>query len=149
MMGVDVIELQSGCLERGKLRIDLGGKLATHRRSQEDFDSRLREVAAQPPLAVDEPGNAFRRQRRCSIDENEVQADAEPRQPLCALDGVGSGCAAHHETRSRKNAFGVSALDTFVDFRREAEIVGRDDERLQCAASCRSGGKWKNSTLWG
>ena len=117
MVRVDMIERQACCLERGKLCFDFGGELGPRSTSQRDVDSSHGEAGAEPPVAVDEIRDALGRQRREPVDQHEVQTDSQVRQSPRARDGVGSGRAADHEAGRGENAFGVSPLDAFVDFR--------------------------------
>src|SRR5215813_2191861 len=75
-----------------------------------------------------------------------MQADAQPRQPPRTRDRVLRRGACNHETCSGENAVLMRRLYSLVDLTREAEIVGGDDEPLQCAGSPRWRRKRKNST---
>jgi hypothetical protein len=120
------------------LRLDLGSELAARTAPQEDLDSRPRQIAAQAPATVHEIRNAFGRKRGRAVDEDEVQTHAQRRQAAGSRDGVARCGAAYHQACRRQDALRVRQLDGFVDFRRGAEIVRRDDQRFQCAASLRS-----------
>ena len=74
-----------------------------------------------------------------------MQTDTQLRQPPRPCSCVAGGRTANHQAGGRENACDVSPFDAFVDFRRQAEIVGRDDQSLQWAPSCRSRRKRKNS----
>jgi hypothetical protein len=67
-----------------------------------------------------------------------VQADAERRQTARTLNGVGGRCAVYHQACRRQDAARMRELDRRVDLWRDAEIIGGDDQRLQCALSLRS-----------
>ena len=138
MVRVDVVERQTGRLEGTKLRLDFRRQLPAHARAQEHAHARARDVAAQAPPGVDQVRYALRRQQRRAIDEYQVQADVERRQAARARHRVGCCRSRHHQACRRQDALRVRELDAFVDLHRQAEIVGRDDERLQCAASRRS-----------
>src|SRR5215470_15196789 len=75
-----------------------------------------------------------------------MQADAQPCQTPGACDRVVRGGASDHEACSGQNAVLMRRLDSLVDLAREPEIVGGDDEMLQCAGSPRWRRKRKNST---
>jgi hypothetical protein len=60
-----------------------------------------------------------------------MQTDAQVRHPPCALDGVGRGAARDHQAGRAQDAIAMRLFDRFVDLRREPEIVGGDDQRLQ------------------
>ena len=53
-------------------------------------------------------------------------------------DGVGGGRSPDHEAGRRQDAVLVSGLNRRVDFGRKTKIVGRHDQRLQCATPRRS-----------
>src|SRR5262249_10855410 len=80
-----------------------------------------------------------------AVDDDEMQSHAQRRQAAGTRDRVGCSSTAYHEAGRRQDALRVRQLDGFVDLRRCAEIVRRDDQRFQCAASRRSRRKWKNS----
>jgi hypothetical protein len=67
-----------------------------------------------------------------------VQTDAQRRKMTGARDCIVDGCAVHHQARRRQDTALVRELDRRVDLRCQAEIIGRDDERFQCAVSRRS-----------
>jgi len=138
MMSVDMVERQA-CRSVGReLRLDLGGHLRARAWTQKNFEPGPREVVAQPPVAVDEIRNALRRQHRHAVDEHEMEPDAKRRQAACSRHRVFGRRSCHHEACRSQDAVGVRQLHTGVHFRRQAEIVGRDDETLQWAPSCRS-----------
>ena len=80
-----------------------------------------------------------------AVAEHEMQTDAQRRQAARTRHGVGGRSAAHHQARGGQDAARMRELDGFVHLGRQAEIVGRDDQRLQCAVSRRSRRNWKNS----
>ena len=106
--------------------------------SDEDVDARPHQIASQSPLAVDEIRDVFGRQHRPSVDEHQVQPNTKRRQTTRTCQRVVDSSAAHHQACRGEDARCVRELDAFVDLRRQAEIVGRDDQRLQCATSRRS-----------
>jgi hypothetical protein len=75
-----------------------------------------------------------------------MQAHSKPRQALRDLDSLGRRRRSDHQARGGQNAFDMRALDRLIDLVGETEVVGRDDQIFQCAVSCRSRKKWKNST---
>ena len=146
MVRIDVIERQAGRGESIELRRDFRRELFAHFRAQEDLRAERRHVTAQPSIAVDEVREVRGRKRGTSVDEREVQPDSQRREAARALDRVGDRRPAHHQARSAQNPPGVGKLDGAIDLRRQAEVVGGDDQRLQCALCCRSRRNWKNST---
>jgi hypothetical protein len=144
MMRIDVIERQSGRRERSELRLDFGGELPARRGPEKEGSSGRCEVPVQVTVGVDEVGDRSRRQQRMAVDEHEMQPDAQRRKAARPRDCICCRGAAHHEACRGEDALCMRELDGRVDFGCDAEIVGRDDEALQCAAR-RSRRKWKNS----
>ena len=75
-----------------------------------------------------------------------MQTHPQVRQAPGALDGVCGRFACDHQARRGKDAVAMGGLDGLIDLVCQPEIVGRDDETLQSAASRRSPRNWKNST---
>jgi len=146
MMRIHMVELEAGRCESIELRGDLGGELFAHFGTQEDLRAERRHVPAQPSLVVDEIRDGSAGKCRPSIDEREVQPDTQRRKAAGALDRIGDGGPAHHQTGGAQDAAGVRYFDGAIDFGRQAEVVGGDDQRLQCALCRRSRRNWKNST---
>jgi hypothetical protein len=142
---IDVVERESGrsiCLE---LRLDFCCDLPTDRRAHEYIESETNHVAAKTPGVIDEIRQAFRRQHRPALYEDEMQADAQSRQPPRARNRVLRRRSSDHEACSREDAALMRGFDSFIDFARKPEIVGRDDNLFQSAGSWRSRKNLKNS----
>jgi hypothetical protein len=75
-----------------------------------------------------------------------MQPDSKARQAPRKLHSPGRRRRSNHQTGGGQNAFDMRPLNRLVDFIGEAEVVGRDDQIFQCAVSCRSRKKRKNST---
>jgi len=75
-----------------------------------------------------------------------MQSHTQVRHPSRTLHGIGGRACSDHQAGRGENSISMRPLDRFVDLGREPEIVGGDDQRLQCAISRRSRRKWKNST---
>ena len=75
-----------------------------------------------------------------------MQADGKRRQATRQLHGLSRRRRSDHQARCGENAFDMRALDRLIDFVGEAEVVRRDNQVFQCAVSCRSRKKRKNST---
>ena len=74
-----------------------------------------------------------------------MEPDPKPWQPARQFDRSGRRRRSDHQTRRGENACEVRALNGLVDLLGEAEIVRRNDQMFQCAVSCRSRKKRKNS----
>ena len=88
----------------------------------------------------------MRRQERPALHQNQMQADAQTRQPARARDRVLCRGGGDHEAGSRQDAALMRGFHGFIDFAREPKIVGGDDDTFQSAGSRRSRRKRKNST---
>jgi len=75
-----------------------------------------------------------------------MQPNPEPGQASRDFDSPSRRRRAHYQARRGEDAFEVRALNPPVDLVGEAEVVGRENQIFQCAVSCRSRRKRKNST---
>jgi hypothetical protein len=98
-----------------------------------------------PPRVHQVRHGAGRQHGRC-VGEREMEADCEPGQPARHRDGARRRWRSDHQARGGQDAFNMRGLDGPVDLVSKAEIIRRDDEKLQCAVSRRSRRKRKNST---
>ena len=142
----DVIELETGCAEGLELSADLRPHLPAHMRQKEHRRAGERHIRPKPPTRVDEIRHGQRRQHRLGVDQRQMQTDSKPRQAPRQLYGSGRRWRSDHQARCRQDPFNMRALDRLVDLVGETEVVGRDDQIFQCAVSCRSRRKRKNST---
>jgi len=67
-----------------------------------------------------------------------VQTDPQRRQPLRPRHRVGGRGRTDHQAGGGQDAVAMGDFDGFVDFRRQAEIVCRDDEIFQLAIPYRT-----------
>ena len=146
LVGVDVVERKPGGLISPELRLDFGRELFAMPGTEEEADAGLRHVVVKPAAGIHQIGNPLRRQNRAAIHQDEMQADTKSWQLLGPGDGIAGGRRPDHQAGRRQNAVPVCLLDGEIDFRRSAEIVGGDDQRLQLAILRRSFRNWKNST---
>ena len=146
LVSIDVVERETGRQECFELRRDFGFDLTAHPGKREYGHARDQHVSPKAAIRTDEIRHGRGWRHWPALDQDEVQSDLERREPARPRNGIVRGVAAHHQARGGQNAFPVCRLDRFVDLKCEAEIVGRDDEALQCATLRRSRRKWKNST---
>ena len=146
LVGVHMVQRQSGGGEGRELGLDLRGELATHRRAEEEIHPGPDHVLAEEALAIDEVRHPLRRQHWPALDQDQMEPDAQARQTSSPGDGIARPGLARHQACRRQNAVPVGLLDGLVDLARQPEVIGRDDELLQLAISLRSRRKWKNST---
>jgi hypothetical protein len=127
LVGIDMIEREAGRGKGRELGLDLGGKLAPHRRLQGNVKAHPRHIRPELPIGADEARDALRRQGRPAFDQHQVKADPKPRHGPCPRHGIGRGRRRDHQAGGRQHAFAVGLFDGVVDRVREAEIVGGDD----------------------
>ena len=137
-VAINVIEPQPGGDKSFELCRNFICDLPAHRRIDKYPDARPRHIIAKPAGAVDKIGQARGRQHRVSVGQNDVQSNLQRTHPARPIDGVGGGGSPNHETGRRQDAVAVSRLNRLVDFGRKTKVVGRYDQRLQCATPRRS-----------
>jgi hypothetical protein len=146
LVRVDVIEREAGRAERLELGADLRPHLSAHMGQKEHRGAGERHIRPKPAARVDEVRDGGGRRHRLGVDQRQMQPDSEPRQAARQLHGFGRRRRSDHQARRRQDPFDMRALDRLIDLVGETEVVGRDDQIFQCAVSCRSRRKWKNST---
>jgi hypothetical protein len=138
LVGVDVIKRKSGCGICLKLRLDFGRELTSNFTRTKDLDPKPKQIGVKSAGVVDEVRHGAGRQHRPALDQNEVQTDLEAWQSSRSRYGVLGRRRGYHKTRRSQNAMAVRHFDRLVDFERETEVVGRDDQPFQRAAPRRS-----------
>jgi hypothetical protein len=134
LMGIHVIQGQTGCLKGRELCSDFRFELATHSRNEEEPDPGSSHVGVEP-CAADEIGYFALRQQRAAVHQDQVQADAKPGQTVGAVHRIGRGLPRNHQTGGGQDAVSMGFFDCLVDRRIETEIIGTDDQALQLAIS--------------
>ena len=120
--------------------------MAAHGGSNHDREAVGGKVGAQAARGVEEIGDVLNWGDGPALDQHEMQPDAQVRHQPRPRHGVRRGRSADDQARRAEDAMPMGLLDRLVDFRREAEIVGRDDEPLHVQASSRWWRNRKNST---
>ena len=138
LVAIDVVEPQTGGKKRFELRRNFICDLPARDRIDKNPEAGPRHIAAKPAGPVDKIGEARGRRYRVSVGQDDVQSHLQRRHPPRPIDGVGGGGSPNHETGRRQDAVAVSRLNRRVDFGRKTEVVGRYDQRLQCATPRRS-----------
>jgi hypothetical protein len=138
LVTIDVIEPQPGGKKSFELCRNFIRDLPAHRRIDKYPDAGQPHITAKPAGAVDKIGQARGRRHRVSVGQNDVQSHLQRTHPARPVDRVGSGGSPNHETGRRQDAVAVSRLNRLVDFGRKTKIVGRYNQRLQCATPRRS-----------
>jgi hypothetical protein len=60
-----------------------------------------------------------------------MQSDTKSGKAARAGHGIGDGCTRDHQAGRGQNTIAMGLFDRFIHFRRDAEIIGRDDQLLQ------------------
>ena len=94
---------------------------------------------------IDEIRHLVRRQDRPSVDQHDMEPDAQAGRLPGPGHRIGRRRRRDHQAGASQDTVAMGGLDGLVDGWVETEIVGADDQSLQLAI-CRSRRKWKNST---
>jgi len=138
LVAIDVIEPQPGGKKSLELRRNFLRDLPAHRRIDKYPDAGARHITAKPAGLIDEIGQARGRRHRVSVGQDDVQPHSQRTHSPRLIDSISGGGSPDHETGRRQDAISVSRLDRLVDFGRKTKVVGRYDQRLQCATPRRS-----------
>ena len=137
-VAINVIEPQPGGDKSFELCRNFICDLPAHRRIDSYPDARPNHITAKTTGPVDKIGQARRWRHRVPVGQNDVQSHAERTQPPRPIDSVSGGGSPNHETGRRQDSVAVSRLNRRVDFGRKTKVVGRYNQRLQCATPRRS-----------
>jgi hypothetical protein len=99
LVRVHVIERQASRAKCFELSPDLLPELSAYLRQQEKPYASAPKVPIEFAVAADEPPDLLVRQNGPTIDQDQMQADAELGQPAGARHCIGSGLAADHQAR--------------------------------------------------
>ena len=125
---VGVVEGEAGRRESRELRADFRGELRPDARAEEVIQPQPDLVGGKPASVIDEIRNARSRQHGRTLDDHEMQADAQGWQRAGAAHRILSGRPRHHQARGGQHALAMRALHPLVDRLGEAEIVGGQDD---------------------
>jgi hypothetical protein len=127
LVSVDVVESKPRCLIGAKLRFDLRADLRPNRWPRAYLKPEARKVGAQMPACVNEIGQPFGRQRRPTVDEYQMQTDAQTGETARARDRIRRGSGGDHQACRREDALLMRQFHGGIDLGRKPKIVGRDD----------------------
>src|SRR5262249_31248892 len=127
-VAVDVRQRQAGGEELLQLRDDLVSQLRAHAGSEEVPEAGGDRCVAEQSAGVDEQRNLAGRQRRASLDEHQVQADAQCRRGAGQIHRLAERLPVHHQAGVAEDALAVRAQNAGVDAARHAEVVRGDDQ---------------------
>jgi hypothetical protein len=121
--------------------LELGADLHSHLPA--DVGREKHRGAGEPPYSLETPTfvdqirDGRPRQRRLAVDQRQMQPDRKPRQPARQFNGGCRRRRADYQACRCRDSFNMRALDGLVDLVGETKVVGRDDQILRCAVSCR------------
>src|SRR5580658_3028443 len=127
-MAVDVVERQASGMEFLKLRMDFGAELFAQIVVKKISHSGADRAVGKFPTRVDEAGYGFIKQGGVAVKERNMQANAEFWVFFGQPDGFVKTGFVHHQACRCQNAFAMRAHNSYVDGRREAKVIGIDDE---------------------
>ena len=104
LVGVDVVQLQSGGGKGGELGLDLGGQLSAHLGQEKHGGAGARHVGAEMAGGIHQVGNGGWRQDRLAAHQHQVQAHAQARKIAGAGHRIGGCRARHHQAGGGENA---------------------------------------------
>lgn len=128
VLRVRMIERQSRAREGRKLCPDLRLELTAYSRREEVLHARAQQIGFEFSIRADQAGDRFGRRRRAPVHENQVQSHAQRGHTPRAGDRIGRSRSGDHQTRRRKHALAMPALDRFVYCFCKSEVIRRDDE---------------------
>jgi hypothetical protein len=99
VVGIDVVERQSGCVERFELGPDLTRELAANARENEKSDAGTGHVPVEPALTAEEMGDLLLAENRMAVDQVQMQADAKLGKTMGAGHRIGRRLASDHQAR--------------------------------------------------
>ena len=145
LVRVDVIERKPGGAKGLELGADLRSHLLAHMRQKKYGGPGERHIRTKAPAPIEEIRHSRGRQNGLRVDQRQMQPDREPRQASRELHSRSRRRRSNHQARRGQDALDMRALNGLVDLVGEAEIIRRHDQIFQCAVSCRSRRKRKNS----
>jgi hypothetical protein len=135
LVGVYMVELQTGCAKRLELGPNFCRELVSNSRQKKEPDRGSRHIRIERALPAHEAGNLASRRNGTPVDENQMQADPQIGQPMRTRHGISGSSAANHQARGRQNPEPMRLFDSLVYSRVEPEIVRADDQAFQPAIS--------------
>lgn len=135
LMGVDVIERETGRAKGRELRPDLARQGAANRGQKKEPEAGPEEGVVECAVLAKEPFDFLPRRNRRALDENEMKADLEARHAPRPSHRIGGRRGADHQARGGENSVTMRFFDGLVDRLVETEIIRREDEALQLAIS--------------
>ena len=131
-VSVDMVEDQSGLAKGGELRGHFPRHLPASPRPEHEPKRHADEVVRQPALRIDQSGQLRRRQGRSSIHQDEVQADAQARHAPGKANRMPGSRPGYHEAGGAEHTLAMGELDRLVHLLGQAEIVGGQNQPIQC-----------------
>ena len=135
LVGVDVVEGQTGGSKGRELCSNFCLELAANSREQEESDPGSSHVRIECCIAPNQSGNLDIGQDRTAIHQNQMQTHAKLGQPAGARHRIGGSISRNHQARGGEDPVPIRLLDRLVDSRVETEIVSADDQLPQLVIS--------------
>jgi len=145
LVGVHVVERQTGRAERRKLRSNFARELPANAPKHKKSEAGAGHVPIKLAIFADELRDLCLGEHGMPVCQVQMQTDTKLRQTMCAGHRIGRRLAPDHQARGRQDPVPMRFFDGLVDARVQAEIVRTDDEPPQLAIS-RLRRNWKNST---
>ena len=124
----DISEGVRVAAESRELGGDLRPQLPAGAWIEEISQAELKLVGTEAPIQPDQSRNCAGWQERLALDHHDMEAHLQARQPARARHGIRRRGAGHHEAGRAQDAVDMGTFHCLVDRRRQAEIVGRDDD---------------------
>lgn len=141
LVGVDMVEREPGAAEQIELCGDFAAELAARVAIRHQFECQPDHVAPEAAILVGKLRDLVGAKGTPPFDQNQMEAEAQPRHRSGPPHGISGGGSRDHEAGGGQNARSVSLLDRLIDLRREAEIIRRDDEPVQRRILARPAGR--------
>ena len=146
LVRVDVIEFEAGRAERLELGADLRPHLPAHMGQQKHRRAGESHVRAKEPATVHQISGAPTATAPARVDKREMQSDRKPRSRRASSTAAAVAGAPTIRLAAVRTPSACARSIAWLTSSREAEVVRREDKIFQCAVSCRSRKKRKNST---
>jgi len=115
LVGIHVIERQTGRAKSCELRADFRFELAANPRKQEKPDPGSGHVPVEYRIVANKCGNRDSRQDRTAIHQNQMQTDAKVGQSAGPRHRIGGCLAADHQARRGEDPVPMRLIDRLVD----------------------------------
>ena len=134
-VGVHMVERQTACAERCKLRPNLARELSANAWKSKKSHTGAGHVPVELALLADKVRDLHRGQNGMPVSKVQVQADSKLGQTAGARHRIGRRLTSNHQARGGQNSVPMRLFNCLVNGWVETEIVGADDQSPQLAIS--------------